>query len=343
MRPVTREPAPLQYFDRIRPGDVGYIHRGCFNLLFSAGTPLGERQLGVDVPRTFTQLDVVPILKPEPQSPGWLSAGAVQETPVHARGSMYPYVRTVASVPSSASDACSRMLEPGSSISFQLTGGQGSVLLTKYSTYREDVQLEGNFEGYTKENYESWVAFARERGHPSNIKPVLVTGVDVTRDFSMMAYSNNGNGLVVEFRISAPGVAPPWGTWLKAGLVYTNCGPHPRYPPSATQAADLASSSGSHTVTVADEYTQCVFVRYYTVRKRLRIPRVIKAAADPHDLGPGGRDDEGLPLEAQDSSGLGSDTASGGSHTNTDSEDDIVTHNIAPVRHLPRLCTLPPA
>jgi len=349
MRPVTREPAPLQYFDRIRPGDVGYIHRGRFNLLFSAGAPLGERQLGVDIPHTFTRLDVGPILKSEPQSPGWLSAGAVRETPGYARGSMYPYVRVVASVPSSTSDVYFRLLEPGSGISFQLTGGQGSVLLTKHSIYREDIQLEGNFEAYTKENYDSWVAFARERGHPSNIKPVLVTGVDMTRDFSMMAYSNNGNGLVVEFRISALGVAPSWGTWLKAGGVYTNCGPHPRYPPSVTQAEDLASPGSSHTVAVADEYTQCVFVRYYTVRKRLMIPRVIKAAAGSHDLGPGGCDDEGLPFEAQYNSGLGTDTASSpfdrgeSSPTNADSEDDIVTHNIAPVCFLPHLYTFSPA
>jgi len=53
---TTREPAPLDYFERIRPGDVGYIRRGRFNLLFSAGSPLGERRLGVDVPHTFKQL-----------------------------------------------------------------------------------------------------------------------------------------------------------------------------------------------------------------------------------------------------------------------------------------------
>ena len=67
---VTREPAPLHYFERIRPGDVGYIHRGCFNLLFSAGLPLGDRRSGVDVPDGFRQLDVGPILNAEPQSPG---------------------------------------------------------------------------------------------------------------------------------------------------------------------------------------------------------------------------------------------------------------------------------
>jgi len=138
--------------------------------LFSAGSLLGERQLGVDVPRTFKQLDVGPVLNAEPQSPGCLSAGAIREIPTRPR--MYPYVPTVASIPSRTSDVCSRMLEPGSGISFQLTGGQGAALLTKHPTYREDARLERNFEEYTKENYDYWVAFARERGHP-NIELIL--------------------------------------------------------------------------------------------------------------------------------------------------------------------------
>ena len=61
MDATTREPAPLPYFKRIQPGDVGYIHEGCFHLLFSAGCPPDGVQPGVDVPHTFEQLDVGPI------------------------------------------------------------------------------------------------------------------------------------------------------------------------------------------------------------------------------------------------------------------------------------------
>jgi len=104
MYATTREPAPLHYFERIRPGDVGYIRRGCFNLLFSAGCPLDGRELGVDVPRTFQQLDVGPILNTEPRSPGCLSAGTVREIPTRARASMYPCVLFVTSISSRTSD-----------------------------------------------------------------------------------------------------------------------------------------------------------------------------------------------------------------------------------------------
>ena len=206
----------------------------------------------------------------------------------------------------------SRNMEPGSGISFQLTGDQGAALLTKHPTYKEDVQLERTFGGYTIKHYDSWVAFARERGHPDDIKPVLVTGVDMTRDFAMISYSNNGGDLMAEFTTSALGVTSPWGMWRTPGVVRTNCGPQPSRPPSGNR----------HTETVSDEYHQCVFIRYYTVRKRLGIPRVLKAAAGPHNLGPGGRDDEDC------------DTSSA---TGVDPEPDIVIHNTTPVRSSSRL------
>jgi len=339
---ATREPAPLYYFERIRLGDVGYIRRGCFNLLFSAGCPLDARELGVGVPRTFEPLDVGPILNTEPRSPGFLSAGGVREIPTRARASMYPYVRSFASLSPRTSKACSSMLEPSSGISFRLTGDQGAVLLTKHWTYSEDIQRRGTFEEYAKTHYDSWVTFARECGHGNDVKPVLVTGIDMTREFTMMSYSNDGDDLTAEFTISAPGVVSPWGAWRKPGVVYTNCGPQPRRLPSVTQTVDLRPSGGNHVETDPDAHHQCVFVRYYTVRKRLGIPRVIKAAAGPHDLGPEGRDDKESSLEVEYGSGSDSDVVSGlfdgnedddsSSITTNGSEHDVVVHNTTPVR-----------
>jgi len=331
MYAITREPAPPPDLERIQPGDVGYILKGCFHLLFSAGRPLGERELGVDVPQTFKQLSVGPTFNTQPRSPGYLSTDTVEEISVHVRAPMYPYVRSVAHIYPRTSDVCSRRLEPGSSISFQLTGGQGAALLTKHPTYREDAKLGRTFEEYTKTHYNSWVAFARECGHPNDIKPVLVTGVDVTRDFAMVSYSNDGNDLRAQFTTSAPEAGSPWGTWRAPGVVHTNCGPQPSRPPSGN----------SQTEAVSDGYNQCVFVRYYTMRKRLGIPRVIKAAAGPHDLGPPDRDDPESSSDVEHSSDSDSDIASslfdddgdddGGSVTSIDSEPDVAIHNTAPV------------
>jgi len=303
-------------------------------LLFSAGCSAEGKELGVDVPRTFKQLDVGQTFTTEPRPPGHLSTNTVRQIRDRPRASIYPYVCSVTSVPSETSYVRSSLLEPGSSISFQLTGNQGAALLTKYPIYREDVQLERTFKEYAKEHYDSWVTFARDRGHPDDIKPVLVTGVDMTRDFAMMTYSKDDNDLTVGFTISAPGITSPWGAWRTPGVIYTNCGPQPRRSPI----------EDSRMGTDSDEYNQCLFVRYYTMRKRLWIPRVIKAGAGPHNLGPGSPESGGgSPLEAQPNSDSGSDAVSsafgdggdgGGSITSVHSEEDVIVHNTTTVQTL---------
>ena len=195
----------------------------------------------------------------------------------------------------------------------------------------EDIQLERTFEEYTKEHYDSWVAFARKHGHPKDIEPVLVSGVDRTSDFAILSYSNHDGGLRATFTISDLKDAPPWGTWHAPGVGYTKCGPQLCRP----------SSGNGGTKAVSDEYNQCVFVRYYTLRRKLRFPRIIKAAAGPHDLGPGGCDDDELPLGAESNSDTDSDIAPSlfdgdwdddrGSDTSVDSESDDVVHNTTPV------------
>jgi len=305
-------------------------------LLFSAGCSAEGKELGVDVPRTFKQLDIGQTFTIEPEPHGYLSTKTVRETRDRPGASIYPCVHSVASISLRTSDVCFSMLEPCSSISFQLTGDRGAALLTKHPIYRKEIQLEGKFKEYTKEHYDSWVGFARERGHPDDIKPVLVTGVDMTRDFAMVTYwkDDDDDDMTVAFTISAPGVTSPWGTWRKPGVVHTNCGPQPR-PPFDTNDMEIDT----------DEYNQCVFVRYYTIRKRLGIPRVVRAAAGPHDLGPGSPNSGGgSPLETQSNSDSGSDTISnpfgdggddGGSATSVESEADAVIHNIIPVRSSP--------
>ena len=219
--------------------------------------------------------------------------------------------------------------------------------MTKYPTYREDVKLAGAFEKYTKEHYASWVTFARETGH-GDVNPVLVTGVDRTKDFAMLCYSNDDDDLRCEFTTPAPG-SYAWGSWHKTGFVYTNHGPQIASP-LPPQTADLASSGDDDTEIASDGYNQCVFIRYYTMRKRLGVPR-LKAAAGPHNLPGWGRDGEGSSVEADhdpdpdSDSDSGSDSDSdtalfydasdddGGSVTSVETESDVVAHNVIAVRY----------
>lgn len=78
--PTTpREPAPTYSYARINIGDVGFIRRGQFHLLFSAGSPLGDRKLGDDVPTTFEELNVGTSVSGQPRSPGCLRTDTIRE------------------------------------------------------------------------------------------------------------------------------------------------------------------------------------------------------------------------------------------------------------------------
>lgn len=173
---------------------------------------------------------------------------------------------------------------PGVQMTFDLTSEQGAALITSYMTYREDVERELHFEIYTKQYYKSWVDFAREQGHGEDVRPVLVTGVDLTKEFAAIAYSENQTHMECEFSVGAPAVGSAslsvWGSWHTPGLVHTNCGPtqgHPR----RNQGTDESSVSES---VIPEDHDQCVFIRYYTIRKKLFIPLLLKAAAGPHKI-----------------------------------------------------------
>lgn len=327
-----REPGPIYSYRRVKPGDVGYTRRGRFHLLFSAGIPLGSRGLGTDVPLTFEPLDIGPIVSGEVRPPGYLRTNTVREIGADLGGSV-----TVAwCVPICFRPASSRQLiehsspvEPGARVAFALTHKQGAALITQHPTYREDIERERTFENYIKRHYDSWVDFARELGHGENIKPVLVTGVDLTREFATIAYSDNQARMECEFSAGVPAVASAsvsvWGSWNTQGLVHTNCGPHPL----PARGNRITSGESTPESVIPDEYDQCVFLRYYTIRRRVFIPTVLKAGAGPHQLPEGspGEDDTGeeMLLVSSEDDSMEIDNPETGSPTYT---SDDVTHNV---------------
>lgn len=262
-------------------------------------------------------------------SPGSLPTRGVLAAPVRPRRpTLLPHVAPTP--PSTESVPVTPMLEPGTTIPFQLEASQGAALVTRYHIFRQDAV--GNFDKYVKKHYASWVTFAQEHGH-GDVKPVLVTGVDRTKDFAMLSYSrasSDNDELRAEFTIPVPEVASTfvWGTWHTTGFIHKTCGPQ--------------LSGGNRAEPGSDWYDQCVFVRYSTIRKRMGIPKVIKAGAGPHNLGPGSREGREPPkVEVRSPSDSGSDPAPSlyddeevgdrSSATSTESESDTIIHNTAPV------------
>lgn len=233
-------------------------------------------------------------------------------------------------------------MEPGASFSFELTGKRGAALVTQSQTFKQDALKRAAFERYTKKHYESWVAFSREKQYGDDVNPILVSGVDMTKDFAMAAYSNEGTSLEADLAVSVPmfasASASVWGTWRTRGLVHTNYGPQDCVPPSTVQLVGSSSQSATEGV-ISDDYNQCVFVRYYTMRKRMGfIPRVMRAAAGPDDLGSGQNHDGTFPeLAVHDTE---PDATNGHERQNSNSGDDGSERKVV-VSNVPDVCCSP--
>jgi hypothetical protein len=297
----SREPAPTAGYARIRVGDVGFIRRGQFHLLFSAGSsPEGQ-----DVPATFEQLNVGTPVTRQPRQPGCLCTNTVRqvEAAVSATVSGIPYVQSHPLSSNVFKLAEYRPLEAGAGFSYELTQDRGAALVTKHRTHRMDALVESAFKRYTKRHYDSWVTFACDKDYGDNVRPVLVSGFDMTKDFAMVAYSDDSTSSGAHFTITVPNLASAsasiWGTWRTKCSPHTNCGPQEGDPPPCERATEVPSSRSVVAVGgIPDGFNQCVFIRYYTMRPRKFLgifPRVIRAGAGPHDLGSGDNEGDTFP------------------------------------------------
>jgi hypothetical protein len=217
--------------------------------------------------------------------------------------------------------------------------------MTRYHARREDITNVSTFDQYITDHYDSWVKLARNQGCASGVKLIFVSGFDVTKDFAMATYSHNDASLQFDLSISAPTVAAASAHFYKVDstspYTYTNRGPQ-RIPPLSTRI--LSWLWGLITARDdSDEFNQCVFVRCSRMTKRsvflrgarklVGIPKVMKAGARPHNLGPGQNHDATFPestVQQGPASGHGDGpTGSGGGRITeyTHSDQDIVVHD----------------
>ena len=164
--------------------------------------------------------------------------------------------------------------------------------------------MESAFEEHTKRHYESWVKFARHKKYGDDVQPVLVSGFDMTRDFEMVAYSNEETSLESNLAATAPMLVSISASFcVKRDTIrspHTNYGPQQCSPPPRERAINSPSEQPADARSIPDEFNQCVFIRYYTMRWRWMFPKVIRAGAGPHDLGSGDNRGDTFPeLTAQ--------------------------------------------
>jgi hypothetical protein len=197
------------------------------------------------------------------------------------------------------------VLNPGVTLSFNARSEAGALLMTKHQTFSEDMRQHRNFKRQFLRHYKAWVAFAHKNGDDVELEDlILVTGLDVTKDFAMLAFANDSGDFDINFQVGASqyatGSVGAWGSWRVESSVHDNWGPQDTAPPGTTSALRTVTSEGE-TINAApsDEYRQCVFVRGYRVRRRLGVwPQVQKAAAQPQEPPFDGEDDTGMEVMA---------------------------------------------
>ena len=327
------------------------IRRGQFHLLFHAGSLLEDVQLGVDVPETFEPLTIGTTEFRLSRGPDCLSTNTVEESGVGFSAALSAQLCVPPLEPSSSYlyiYKLPRPVEAGAHLTLSLTGNRGAALMTRHPTTLEDAMSECAFEDYTKRHYKSWVAFARGRQYGYRVRPILVSGFDMTKDFAMLAYSNGGSFLEGGSDVSVPMFASASVsvrvTRHAKCSPHVHSGPQPWDVPQSGQAIDFPSSQSTDPRTSPDEFNQCLFIRYYTGQPRgWLVPKVLKAGAGPQDLGSGDNKGETFPeqtaqYDVEPISDGDEDPGGQPDLTTANSDSDTITV----VRNTPDVWFLPP-
>ena len=281
-RSIPRQPSPVSpSYTCIRIGDVGYIHEGQFRLLFSAGSP---RQPRVDDPTTIQVLNVGdPVIGERP--PGCLHTPSVQPIGLADHRGFTPMCVPSITLSSTAfNNVLHRSRDNEAIFTFQLTRDCGAALVSRQPTRQMDSPfgLKSEFESFIKRHFKSWLKLASVR-HPNQqgIKPILVSGFDLAKDFAVVSYSNDSG--------NPPPAQGSGNTFYKP--MFERC-PPPFHGRWRYKSLPYGFDGGG----ISTEARQCVFIRYYTMRFRgmftkkvpkKEVPDKIRGGAGPHDLGSG--------------------------------------------------------
>lgn len=184
----------------------------------------------------------------------------------------------------------------GVEFNFKSGTASAAILMTKKETFREDAVRILFFKQYIKHHHKAWLALALKQGYDVKVEDlILVTGVDLTADFSMLAIRHAQEDIKVKFETtvgSASVSASGWGSWECSSTPHTNWG-------RQLENRDLVSQPSGKLLQSQyppPEFTECVFFRGYRVHYRAHLfPSVMVAGAGPHDVGSGSRSNEDVP------------------------------------------------
>ena len=239
----------------INIGDVGYVSDGRFEVLFPARSALEGRDQRVKVPPGFGDT-ITEGVGANSQGPGCLHTKGVRRIGYSGGKQHFTplYVPSIVPRPILSRNVPPRSDDAGDTFTFELSGAEGAALVARYPTKQVDLPMDSRSlsEKYLLDNFGVWPLFTK--GGPRKIKPVIVSGFDLTGNLVMMSYASK------ELKPLAPVTSPIFssdpdfqGKWSFESAPH--CQEHPSTSPD-----------------------QCVFVRYTTVRKRSQVLTLLGGA-----------------------------------------------------------------
>ena len=148
---------------------------------------------------------------------------------------------------------------------------------------------------YLAKNLDSWVHFiTRVLGVAIPKAPGLmfISGLHKTLDWAVAAYATAGK--FAEFHVNADVFAAS-GAFSVSSASKKEVAPIQNWGPRRRRAPPPgyhSSSTPSYVPHPEEQYDQCVFLNYYGLKKRLRIPKLIRAGAGYDELPKPDSDDE---------------------------------------------------
>ncbi|KAI0052243.1 ras GEF [Auriscalpium vulgare] len=274
------EPHPNPIWPPVMIGDVGYMFYGRFKRLFNIHLPHDHRYQPETMPEQF---ETLPLDQSHIDTHRHLQPGVYYSRSVRAR-----------------------------TVSGQLDMQRGAILVLPHPAERADATIRGRYKKYIWENFDRWFAYTQLLGLDLRLEDIIaVTGRDMTTAWSMAAFTSENGHAAARLTVNVDSVgslgASAGMEWTNVQNAVFNWGPT-TYTPTSLPSQFIEGPGPSTADSLSQGHTdpawlsvitnagvdQCIFVRGYHIKRRLRgVVKTIEAFAEHRENGFNGDGEDG--------------------------------------------------
>ncbi|GBE87685.1 hypothetical protein SCP_1103620 [Sparassis crispa] len=250
-------------------GDVGYLQNGHFSRMFNAMRAKDDELNRYGVPEGYTPFTAGPYLKETFKD-------ALPAGPLCSVGVKFESISTEHESKGVAGP-----------LSFRCEKERGAILVMKEPATREEFHPSRNMMTYMRQNYKSWIDFAEKLGLQGvGVDDIMfVRGWVKTADWAVAVFDDRDHAkpgqLTFRGRFGVPANVAFMSDSSKGDELPVDCDSGPRRSTHARRASSLSSIGRGLLMKSPLERDQCVFLLYYRLKLRTKIPRKMKETPVP--------------------------------------------------------------